>query len=89
VNKLENDLIGLLHSIAMYNDKGYIWQNDSHEESEKMRAAWRDELDNLIVGIGENYFPAELLQELRKPDVVRDWSGKYAEEVTAWFSESK
>ncbi len=81
-------LIELLHSIAMYNDKGYIWYRHSHEESEKMRAKWRCEIDDLIARIGENNFPANLLAELHQPDILQDDSGSYAEEVSAWFSEN-
>ncbi len=75
---LAEKLVELLHSIAMYNDKGFIWVRHSEDQSNAMREKWRDEIDVLISQIGERNFSAKLLSELRKPNVVRDDSGIYA-----------
>lgn len=86
MNRLEGKLVKLLHSVAAYNDKGYLWRNDSPEQTERMHAEWRQELDALIAEIGESNFSADLLVKLHGSDVVQDWSGRYAEDVSAWFS---
>ena len=80
-------LIALLHSIAMYNDKGHIWYRHSQAESNAMRAKWREEIDDLVSQIGERNFSNELLGDLCSPNVVCAESGIYAEKTAAWFSE--
>jgi len=77
-------LVGLLHSVAMYNDKGYIWMNDSPEKSDSLRKEWRQEIDGLILKIGKKNFPPEILQMLQSPDLILDWSGRYVEKIEAW-----
>ena len=87
MNPLESKLVELLHSIAMYNDKGHIWYRHSRAESDAMRAQWRQEVDELIAQIGENNFSPQLLKDLRKKAAIEDGSGSYAERVSAWFTE--
>lgn len=87
MNPLEAKLLELLHSIAMYNDKGHIWYHHSRAESDEMRAQWRQEVDELIAQIGESNFPPKLLKDLRKKAMIQDESGSYAERVSAWFAE--
>lgn len=88
MSPLEN-LVGLLHSVACYNDKGYIWQNDSPEKSEGFRKQWGKERDDLISEIGEEKFPAELLNKLKSTEAIEDWSGRFAEELERWVAQNK
>ena len=89
MNETAEKLIELLHSLAMYNDKGAIWRRDSSAEIEAMRASYRAPLDALIAQIGAENFPPELLRELRGDAVLRDDSGFFAERVEAHFAAKK
>ena len=82
----QQKLIDTLHSMAMYNDKGYIWYRHSDAESDAIRAKWREEIDGLIAQIGRDSFPPDLLHQLMQPEILRDDSGIYAEQVSAWLS---
>ena len=79
-------LIDLLHSIAMYNDKGYFWYRHSAMQSEALRLEWQQQINHLILQIGEHNFSPELLRQLSQKEIVQDDSGCYAEQITAWFS---
>lgn len=78
-------LIGQLCSLAGYNDKGYIWQNDSPEESEKLRAQYRKDIEALIAQIGEQNFTPELLRKLRSEELMQDGSGRFVKEFEKFF----
>lgn len=85
---LKEQLVSLLHSMAFYNDKGYIWQNDSPEKSDKLRKEWRQEIDEIILKIGKENFPPEIYQMLQSPDLIEDGSGRYVRRFERWLDAS-
>lgn len=89
MNETAEALIELLHSLAMYNDKGALWYRHSAMEIEAMRASYRAPLDELIAQIGAANFPPKLLRALRGDEVLRDDSGVFAERVEAYFARKK
>lgn len=86
MNETADKLIELLHSLAMYNDKGALWYRHSDKEIEAMHAKYRAPLDELIAQIGAENFPPKLLRDLRGEEVLRDGSGVFAEPVAERFA---
>ena len=86
MENLQKELVELLHSVAMYNDKGYGWSRHSTAESNTLRLQWRAEIDDLLTRIGRDNFPDALLQQLSSEAATSDGNGIYAEKVESYFA---
>ena len=86
MENLKQELVELLQSVAMYNDKGYYWMRHSAAESEALRRQWRAEIDDLIERVGRDNFPDALLQQLSSEAATSDGNGIYAEKVESYFA---
>ena len=71
----KKQLLDLLLSIAMYNEKGRYWARGSAEDVRNMRRGFRTELDRLIREIGESNLPPQILVKLRDDIVLLDDEG--------------
>ena len=86
MENLQKELVKLLHSVAMYNDKGYYWSRHSAAQSNELRLQWRAEINDLITRIGRDNFPDDLLEQLSSEVATSDGSGIYAEKVESYFA---
>ena len=69
----------------MYNDKGYQWARHSLPQQTQEQRNAQEEIDQLVVTIGEDRFPAGLLQELKDGTAAEDGSGRVAAEFNRRF----
>ena len=86
MNKAMHRLVRLLELAASYNDKGIHWRRDSPAQVQQTRQAWQQEIDALIVEVGESTLHAELLEALRSGAAVCDDSGRFVEQARRWIN---
>lgn len=78
------ELAEVLHSLAGYNDKGFIWSGHTPTESDTLRQKYRPQIAALIAIIGDRSLPPALIEAFRSGELLLDDSGKYAEQADNW-----
>ncbi|WLQ15849.1 hypothetical protein O5O45_07970 [Hahella aquimaris] len=81
----QEKIIGLLGSMAMYNDKGIHWTDASPEKAAQVRDGFRKAIDNLIAEIGQDNIPQQVLTLLRSDKVLVDGQGSAYTEARRLF----
>ncbi len=74
-------LVGHLHGLAGYNDKGFIWSRHTPEEVQGHRRQAQEAIDKLVLEIGEEAFSADLLRKLRYGTAATDAFGSVEEQA--------
>ena len=69
----------------MYNDKGYVWANHMPDQTEHLRAQWREELVQLFAQLEQRDAPAALALAVKSGEAAADSSGQYVEIECAWL----
>jgi hypothetical protein len=74
---LMNELIRVLDSAAMYNDKGHVWSVHNFAKREAMQAEFHQKMLNLITQMGADALPPELLRAIESGAAARDEFGYF------------
>lgn len=85
----EKELIRFLGLAASYNDKGWMWRNDSRAKQDETLKEFQSSLTGLVEKIGAINLPPQLLQAIRSEEAVQDSSGQYRELAESFFSASR
>ena len=75
---LMSELIRVLNSAAMYNDKGHVWSGHSLVKRQAMQAEFHQEMLNLITQIGADALPPELVSAIASGAAARDEFGYFS-----------
>jgi len=85
----EKELIRFLGLAASYNDKGWMWRNDSQAKQDETLKEFQSSLTGLVEKIGAKNLPPQLLQAIRSEEAVQDSSGQYRELAESFFGASR
>jgi hypothetical protein len=70
-----DELLDLLSTMAMYNDKGYQWCNHNERQVDEMRQRYRASLDQWVASVGTEKIPHDVLVHLRSAAVLEESNG--------------
>ena len=85
----EKELIRFLGLAASYNDKSWMWRNDSQAKQDETLTAFQSSLTGLVEKIGAKNLPPQLVQAIRSEVAVQDSSGQYRELAESFFGASR
>lgn len=73
----QKELIKVLESAAMYNDKGFMWSGHNEAKSAKLRSEFQAQLNELAARIGPDALGAELSKAIESGNAAHDASGTF------------
>ena len=76
---LINELICVLDSAAMYNEKGHSWSGHNLAKREATQAGFHQEMLNLITQMGTDALLPELLRAIKSGAAARDEFGYFSD----------